>query len=191
MTQAVRARANPRSAAQRQGGIMLILCLVLLMVVSLAVAMAVRRAVSGDQTSQALRSRNVAFQAAESALRFCESEVLRDAGVRVGGVLHRPLPSIDHGAPSLWRDRRNWQPSSGLAIELAGEWIDPSRSAADPPRSPPRCMVESLRLPSDDGAAQEAYVVTAVGFSTDHRASAGTGPPEGGSEVWLQSTLMR
>ncbi|RYZ13188.1 MAG: hypothetical protein EOO24_00820 [Comamonadaceae bacterium] len=191
MTQAVRARANPRSAARRQGGIMLILCLVLLMVVSLAVAMAVRRAVSGDQTSQALRSRSVAFQAAETALRFCESEVLRGAGVRIGGVLHRPLPSLDNEAPSLWRDRRNWLPSSGLSIELAGEWIDSPRGAADPPRLPPRCMVESLRLPSDDGAAQEAYVVTAIGFSADHQASFGTGPPESGSEVWLQSTLIR
>lgn len=53
----------------------------------------------------------------------------------------------------------------------------------------PRCMVERLRLNSEEGARREAFLVTAVGFSPDYRKE--SGKPDSGGEVWLQSTVSR
>lgn len=176
--------------ASRQDGIVLVMALVMLILVSLVATVAIRRATSGEQVSKGMRTQTVAFQAAETALRYCEDQIIKGGA---SGPVPAPVP-LDGSAPALWKTRSNWALSQGTAS--AGQAIAVGTSVANSADSAarqlpvlPRCMAESLRLP-DEGQQLEAFLITAVGYSPDYRATS-AGMPETGSEVWLQSTITR
>jgi type IV pilus assembly protein PilX len=168
----------------------LIMALILLILISFLAALAVRHAVSGEQVSKALRTSTVAFQVAETALRFCEDQVLRNGSVASGTKTQDPHPyPPDGSAPELWRNRANWEPAAGKAVEIDIRTAYSDEAAARSLEVLPRCMVERLRLNSEEGARREAFLVTAVGFSPDYRKE--SGKPVSGGEIWLQSTVSR
>lgn len=174
--------------AGRQNGIVLVMALVLLIMVSLAAIVAIRRATSGEQVSKGLRTQTVAFQAAETALRYCEDQTLKG-----GSGAPAPIPfSLDGGVPEQWKNRANWESAAGKAKTIDTAIANSTNSAARSLSNGvlPRCMVERLRMPSDDGTEIEAFLVTAIGYSPDYRLNADN-VPETGSEVWLQSTITR
>lgn len=169
-------------------GVVLIMSLIFLVVISLVAALAVRRSISGEQVSKALRTNAVAFQAAETALRYCEDQILRTGKIPKGAAQWEPHPApLDGTAPVLWRDRANWEPGTSASVEMAGGMVDSQDPAARALPTPPRCMVESMWLPGD-AERREAFLITAVGFSPDYRLGA-SGIPDSGGEVWLQSTI--
>ncbi|RST56826.1 PilX N-terminal domain-containing pilus assembly protein [Variovorax sp. MHTC-1] len=178
----------------RERGIVLILALVLLVLISLVATVAIRRATSGEQVSKALRTHTVAFQAAETALRFCEDQVLRNSKVVSGVDELQPAPyPMDGSAPMLWSNRTNWEPGVRKAIAIDTTMVNSKDSAARklPSTALPRCMVERMRLDSDEGAEVDAFLITAIGFSADYHQTTSTSPPDAGGEVWLQSTVTR
>lgn len=171
----------------RQRGVVLVMSLILLVIVSLVGAMAIRSAISGEQVSKSFRSNAVASQAAETALRYCEDQVLRSTGA----VIVNPLP-VSGGGAELWKTRSNWA-SSARAIRIPAEVVNSSQSAARKLGTAqlPRCMVEQYPLLSVAGALpRQSYLVTAVGYSADYSENA-AGIRQSGSEVWLQSMLRR
>ncbi|HZF85913.1 MAG TPA: PilX N-terminal domain-containing pilus assembly protein, partial [Burkholderiaceae bacterium] len=99
----------------RQRGVVLVMALILLVIVSLVGAMAIRSAISGEQVSKSFRSNAMASQAAETALRYCEDQVLRSTGA----VIVNPLP-VSGGGAELWKTRSNWA-SSAKAIRIPAE----------------------------------------------------------------------
>ncbi|MBT2304582.1 hypothetical protein J7E70_29605 [Variovorax paradoxus] len=182
------------ATATGERGIVLVLALVLLVLISLVAVVAIRRATSGEQVSKALKTHTVAFHAAETALRFCEDQVLKNSKVVSGkDVLDPPLYPMDGSAPALWSSRANWDLAAGKAVAIDTTLANSKDSAARqlPKTALPRCMVEQLRLPSDEGAEVDAFLVTAVGFSADYHQTTSTSPPDAGGEVWLQSTVTR
>lgn len=181
-------RVNSLPHAQR--GVVLIMSLILLIVISLVATLAIRASISGEQVSKSLRTHTAAFQAAETALRYCEDQILRHAQVGSGASAKLPHPvPADGTAPALWSSRANWVLSAGKAVEIDAAAADSSDSAARSLPVRPRCMVEKVLLQNDGGgAARDSFVVTAVGFSRDYRTSA-AGKPISGGEAWLQSTV--
>jgi type IV pilus assembly protein PilX len=179
--------ASRTRAADRQSGIVLVTALVMLILVSLVATVAIRRATSGEQVSKGMRTQTVAFQAAETALRYCEDQIISNGA---SGPVPAPVP-LDGSAPALWKTRSNWALSAGKAIAVGTSVANSADSAARqlPIGVLPRCMAESLRL-SNEGQDLEGFLITAVGFSPDYRSTA-AGMPETGSEVWLQSTITR
>ncbi|VTU33726.1 Tfp pilus assembly protein PilX [Variovorax sp. PBS-H4] len=170
-----------------QNGIVLVMALILLILVSLVATVAIRRATSGEQISKGMRTQTVAFEAAETALRYCEDQVIK--GTASAPVV-APVP-LDGSAPVQWKTRSNWALSAGKAIAIRFTVANSADSTARqlPTEALPRCMAESLRLPND-GQDLEGFLITAVGYSPDYRTTA-AGTPETGSEVWLQSTITR
>ena len=186
-------RITPAQRASRQGGIVLIMALVLLVLISLVAAVTIRRATSGEQVSKSLKTHMVAFQAAETALRFCEEQILSNSKVQSG--TRPPLEPADYpldgGAPSQWKTRANWVLTAGKAVAIDTSIVNSTNAAAKQLAEEvlPRCMVERLRLRSEEGSDIEAFLVTAVGYSPDYRTT--SGKPDSGGEVWLQSTITR
>jgi type IV pilus assembly protein PilX len=177
----------------RQRGIVLIMALILLIMISLIATVAIRRATTGEQVSKGLRTQTVAFQAAETALRFCEDQILKNTKVNSGTSTLEPADYPEDGSsPSLWKTRANWELSSKKAIAIDTSVVNSTDAAARTLKDAvlPRCMVERLRLPNEEGAEIEAFLITSVGYSPDYRTNA-KGTPDSGSEVWLQSTITR
>ena len=69
---------RPRPAAQR--GIVLIMALIMLVVISLLTAVSVRNATSSEGVNANVRQTQLAGQAAETALRYCERSEERRVG---------------------------------------------------------------------------------------------------------------
>ncbi|MDR6855435.1 PilX N-terminal domain-containing pilus assembly protein [Variovorax guangxiensis] len=186
--------ATARSASGERG-IVLIMALILLIMISLIATVAIRRATTGEQVSKSLRTQTVAFQAAETALRFCEDQIIRNSKVQSGtrpALEPADYPEDRRSSPSLWKTRANWELSTGKAVAIDTAVVNSTDAAARTLKEAvlPRCMVERLWLPSEDGAEVEAFLITSVGYSPDYRTNA-KGTPDSGSEVWLQSTITR
>lgn len=182
--------ATARSASGERG-IVLIMALILLIMISLIATVAIRRATTGEQVSKGLRTQTVAFQAAETALRFCEDQILKNTEVRSGTSTLKPADYPEGvSSPSLWKTRANWELSTGKAVAIDTAVVNSTDAAARTLKEAvlPRCMVETLRLKGDEQV--DAFLITAVGYSPDYRLN-GNGKPETGSEAWLQSTITR
>ncbi len=171
-----------RSRTQR--GAVLVIALILLLAVSLIGVMAMRGAISGEQVSKSLRSSVAAQQSAETAIRYCEDQVLFHAG---GGLTLLPAPDQE-----LWKTRANWTAVAGKANVVPKASVNSTDTAARqmPDALLPRCMIEELRLRQELGGPTVAYRVTALGYSLDYKEDA-SGRPLAGGEAWLQSMVRR
>jgi type IV pilus assembly protein PilX len=164
------------------------MALLMLVMVSLVATFAIRRATLGEQVSKGVRTHTVAFQAAETALRYCEDQILKNGTDAPTLVAYDDTGKL----PDQWNTRSNWAPSKGLAkvVSATAANSGDTKARALPDEALPRCMAERLRMRNEEGAEVEAFLVTAVGFSPDYRLNA-NGTPDTGSEVWLQSTITR
>lgn len=170
--------------ARGQRGAVLVVALILLLAVSLIGVLAIRSAITGEQVAKSLRSHAAALQSAELALRYCEDQLIHHTG---GPLIVLPIPDQEQ-----WKTRAHWQPDgakvNAVPADVAGGSDGSARRPAD--AFLPRCMVETLRLPMQEGGPSNAYRVTAVGYSTDYREDAGARPMAGG-EAWLQSVVRQ
>jgi type IV pilus assembly protein PilX len=169
---------------KKQQGIVLIVSLILLVIISLVAVVAIKGSVSSEQVSNNLRTNAVAMQAAETALRFCENELLSGATTLVVNEL-----ALDgsEAVPTLWATKSNW---TDLTSNTATSAVVNSADAAGRTLGTlPRCMIERYPLVTlQGGPTRESYLVTARGFSPDYSVSSG-GQVLSGGEVWLQSIL--
>ena len=154
--------------------------LVFLIILSLVIVYGVRGTMIGEQVAKNLQSSETATQAAETALRYCENELLNS-----GFAL--TLPASD---PPHWKTAANWQ-NDEKSLAIPAEQLAATGMRSLP--AAPRCMVERLDLPPGPAwdpqvPVPEAYLITAVGYSADYEASSNKGIS--GSEMWLQSILV-
>jgi Tfp pilus assembly protein PilX len=98
-------RARP--ATQR--GVVLIIALVMLVVISLLTTLSIRSAVSTESVSGNVRTTELASQAAEIALRYCEDAVVTYQASGAG-----PLVPLTFQDPPRWKSirRQATQPTS-------------------------------------------------------------------------------
>lgn len=182
-----------RNSAQR--GFVMLTALIFLMVLTVLAITAVRRATQDERFANSIREQNIAFQAAETALRYCQREFELTGN---GDILPRGLTQTVHGVPVnldpgldptgfsppvLWQTKANWATFAGT---LPANTV-PNVSAQ------PQCMIEEWYRPNQNstyssgarnagtnstGTNQYAYVITARSQGTTNL-----------SVIWLQVVI--
>lgn len=168
----------PAHVKQGQQGVTLLVVLVMLVVIGLVSASAMRQAANADLISNNTRLEQLAKQAAETALRYCENQITSTTGTPA-----IQIQPVNQNTPA-WKTFTNWSGSGKKAIEVPEtEFKSTVDTNAPVPKKPPQCMVEYSPL------GNNVYIVTARGFSPDFQEDSGTGRTIRGAVVWLQSTL--
>lgn len=179
----------PRPGSRTQRGIVLITALILLVVITLVALLAVQGSISGEQVSRNLRVNAVANQAAETALRLCEDDIL---AVTTTLVINRLPETGTATIPSLWASTATWS-NALMANTVTTADFNSANAAARTVTSAvlPQCVIEEYPiLTAQGGIPRQSYLITARGFSADYRVN-GSGQVVSGSVVWLQSILRR
>lgn len=157
----------------KQSGVVLIVVLIMLVVIGLVSAAAMRGALTADQISNNARLENLAKQAAQIALRFCEAQAI----LPTPGITIYPKPTgIGTDTEAAWQIYANWSGPAVKATTVPESYMKATDSYA--PRSRPQCLVENSIFSTD------VKVVTARGFGPDYDALSASG-----SVVWLQSVI--
>lgn len=167
----------------QQRGVALAVALILLVVIGLSSVTAIQSGLFGSMVANNLRTNQLAVQSAEMALRFCERGARQDPPV----VPIQPLPPVNSDAPTGWNDINNWEGGAQIALDLPAAIVNSPNSDVVYARVP-QCLVERMELrPMRGSIDEEAFLITARGFSPDYRTNGGQ--RLNGSEVWLQSTI--
>jgi type IV pilus assembly protein PilX len=173
------ARRRGASSA-RQHGVTLIIALVMLVVIGLASAAVMRSSLTSDVVANNTRLHTLAQQAAQLALRFCETQVERESKDWIGGFsIHDASP----GDP-YWQSFASWQGGGAVQAVDVPDAVLASADSSFKPSTAPQCLAEW----SDAVPGTRTIIVTARGFSPDFDQT-DTGRQTAGSVVWLQSTL--
>lgn len=187
----IRTRALPH---RRQQGIVLIIALIMLVVISMLAALSMRNSSSTESISGAVRATNLATQAAEIAMRYCEDST-REV---VGGALIFPATSpstftvaniLPPSSPPQWQDLATWDSTSTATFVLPTASVNQAGLTVTFSR-PPECMVEPLpTLVSGALSNTTSFVITARGFGPEVPVADASRSRPVGAEVWLQSTI--
>jgi type IV pilus assembly protein PilX len=175
-------------AAQR--GVVLIIALTMLVIISMLATLSMRNAASTETLSGNVRTTQLATQAAEIALRYCEAAVVQING---GSGALAALPTIqDYRLPPLkplGQDVTNWDIAASVALVVPIAAVNQAGAGATFKRAP-ECMVERIPVVAAAGTVTNTstYLITARGFGPEVPADAARGRPSG-SEVWMQSTI--
>lgn len=169
-----------RASASHQRGVTLIIALVMLVVIGLASAAVMRSSLTSDVVSNNARVHTLAQQAAQLALRFCETQVELESKDWVGGfTIHAASP----GTP-YWETFATWNGGAAISAIRVPDAVLGSADSSFKPATAPQCLAEW----SDALPGVPTIIVTARGFSPDYDQT-DAGRQTAGSVVWLQSTL--
>ncbi len=174
------------TATTRQRGFVMVTAIMLLVILTLVVLSLMRTSILEERMVGSHRDWNNAFQAAESALRDAEREIL--TGSRVNGLtgfvsdcgadglcLPNVCPSSTDCAP-LWvklvKTDAAWKSGTGASKSVSyGTYTNAVALPGFP--APPRYIIEGLTVPGASGSlkvnpggsgSNTVYRVTAVGF---------------------------
>ena len=181
--------ARPGSRRRHQRGVVLAMSLVLLAILSLVALYAMRGSILGEQVSKNIRANEVASQAAETALRYCEDRVRTAQALT---IIDAPGTLTPGELPDQWQTRANWF-DNAVSNEIPADQLVAANMRPLPVR--PRCIVERFTLPPAPGedrravAFMQPHLITAIGFSADYERDASNRAISGG-ETWLQSILI-
>ncbi|MDE2430231.1 MAG: hypothetical protein KGM99_16030 [Burkholderiales bacterium] len=168
-----------------QKGFVLVTAMIFLVIMTLLAVTSIQRATNEEKVSGNIRAQNLAFQAAEAALRFCQKDLEAtgpngrlplDPGTTktLSGIPINEYPPANTATspppmPTLWSDKTKW--TNATSYTLADNTI--LNVAAQP-----QCMIENWLFPKPKGGVYYDYVITAraVGSTTT-------------SVVWLQATI--
>lgn len=174
---------------QRERGVLLVIVLIMLGILSILASVSIRSASSSEQVSNQTRLKNLAQQAAEAALRFCETQVQAHALDNTKGFAPQDAPV---GAPVQysWQSMSNWDAIDAAVNPFVGtghlKLVD-FTAAGDAGTATyfkrrPECMSQFMTV-----ANNKVFVTTARGFGPEVAAKNGSVPV--GTEVWLQSVV--
>jgi type IV pilus assembly protein PilX len=179
-----------RHHAQR--GVVLVIALLMLVVISLAASLSIRNATSSEAVSGNVRTSQLAMQAAEIALRYCERSIVDIANSTTTFVTTFAASNIQpYSTTPQWQSTTLWDTTNTVVFVLPATSLNASGISTTFARMP-ECIVETLPEANATGAttATNTYVITARGFGPEvGAANAARTRPEG-SEVWLQSTIV-
>lgn len=174
---------------RRERGVVLVIAMILLVVLSLISVAAVRSASSTEIAANNARQQGLAMQAAEAALRYCETGAISFMkGTGTLQITPQAQPSSAAGTYT-WQVLSNWDGAGssatpGLRILTDAEVNSVTGANAKLYKRYPECMVQyQFNVPLD----LNRVVVTARGFGPDVPAVDGSRTAPKGSEVWLQS----
>lgn len=166
---------------QRHRGFVLPTALIFLIIMTLVGITAIRRATSEEKISGNIRAQNLAFQAAEAALRFCQKDLENtgpngrlplDTGVAVTVSSIPILPYVaptTGSLPETWKDKANWTAANSFTL--------PANTVINV-AAQPQCMIEEWTFVVSGGGVKKAYLITARGVGAVDT-----------SVVWLQATI--
>jgi len=179
----MKTRLSGQRGRRGHNGIILVVVLIMLVVISLLAATTMRNALSSEGISGNVRLNQLATQAAEAALRYCEDSVAQMVHHTTGIV---SLPTIhDLTAPPKWSVTATWDVSPSVVFVLPLNTVNDGAAAVY--LRPPECLVERL-APAGTAEYSTTFVITARGFGPDVPAAPNGARPEG-NEVFLQSTI--
>lgn len=178
-------RLLPRAARTTHKGLVLPLVLVLLLALVFVGLLAARRAATVEEVGNNVRVNQVATQAAQSGLAYCEAVVIdaQGGGTQFSAAIHglvqsKTLLTGPEDKNANWDTLANWGDSSTVRITVpvaAGKASNAMNGAPVP-----YCMAEAL--------AGGQFLITARGLSAGATFN-NDGQLQGGSEVWLQSII--
>ena len=185
----IRRNASRHIRRQHQRGVLLVIVLLMMMALSLLASVSIRGATSNEQIANQSRQKNLAQQAAEAALRYCEGQVQTNALDGTKGFAPQAAPV---GAPITytWQNMSNWDAiSAGVNAFVATGNLKTVTFTANGDagavvyfKRQPECMAQYLTV-----ADTKVFVTTARGFGPEMGAKDGAIPV--GTEVWLQSLV--
>ena len=179
----------PRHQAER--GIVLVIALILLVIISLLAVTSLRNAGSSESVAGNVRTTELATQAADIALRHCESSAIKITKLianasDTSAQATYPTTLVEANVQRVttadqWKSVSNWDSTTTAVFVLPSTLVGNTATY----QRPPECMVESLTGVTPTGPPA-SFVITARGFGPE--VAAGTGRPAG-TVVWLQSTI--
>jgi type IV pilus assembly protein PilX len=176
---------SPRKGAQ--SGVVLIMALIMLVIISLLASFSMRNATSTEAVSGNVRTTQLAMQAAEIALRYCEDGVLQTYSATPTFTV-TPLAYQD---PPRWKSMANWDDSTSITNNAFIVIPSASLGGTATFKRAPECMIERMRVVNSAGALTDTstYLITARGFGPEVAAADSSRSRPTGSEAWLQSTI--
>ena len=185
---------------QAQRGVVLIITLILVVILSLLGTFAIRNATQTERSINGIRSAEVAREAAETALRFCEQVAIFDGdgkdyteygqtGLRAK-IIGTTIASESDGQ-AAWRTEANWVDGSNVITvptayykkDIAGNTEAAKLQIA------PRCLIQKIETTSTPKLT--GYLITGRGFANNANFTSSTGKTNRGAESWMQSVLTR
>ena len=175
--------ALQRKVAHGQDGVVLPIALIMLVILTIAGLLAARNASVTEQVSNNLRTANVAQQAAESGLRYCEAVTI-DKVDNAGKLYTADVAKIettlelasatDVSTNAKWKTLTNWSNAANyIAVPITFYQAGGTDvKATSKLNTAPACMIQVL-----SPKASNIYLITAKGTSNS------------GSTVYLQSLL--
>ena len=181
-------KSFPHGTASPQGqhGVVLVIALILLVLISLLAVSSLRNAGSSEMVAGNVRTTELASQAADIALRYCESKALEMAAAGV----------VPDSTPDQWKTAATWDSpnttkpwdgTSTSAFVLPAEFVNQAGMAYNTYKRAPECMVEKLTAVT--AGPSIFYIVTARGFGPEVAAAGTARNRPTGSEAWLQSSI--
>ena len=200
-----RTLSNGVRLAQQQRGVVLVITLILIVILSLLGTLAIRNATQSERSVNGIRSTEMAREAAETALRFCEQLAIFDAdrpasdlytqygtnGYRAK-IISAPKVSSEQDTAASWRTLANWKGDNAIEVPAQYYKLYSGGSVATDARqlkTAPRCIIQKLETPSTPRL--EGYLITARGFANNATFDTTNGKTKDGAEAWLQSVLTR
>ena len=190
-------RPTPKSPTLRahlpshQKGVVLIISLILLVIISLLAITSMRNASSSESIAGNARTTELATQAADIALRHCESAVLKVMSGRQDYVTGFTRANVLSGSsPPKWQDMSQdtgWDSASTAAFVLPENLVNLAGVTFKTYQRRPECMVEII--PAVTTGTTTFYVITARGFGPEVAPADDVRSRPVGSEVWLQSHI--
>jgi len=177
----------------RQKGVVLIIAMIMLIVVSVLAVTSMRNAASTEALAGNVRTTELATQAADIALRHCESSVIEINSV-AGGATPSYSTTITAAnflagaTPPNWQNTATWDSVSSNVLVLPMDLVGDNGTY----KRPPECMIENIPIiPAGSSTVNTTatYVITARGFGPEVAAADAARSRPTGSEVWLQSHL--
>ncbi|CAN5379715.1 hypothetical protein BH10PSE16_BH10PSE16_03660 [soil metagenome] len=181
-------RGLPRCSAlpHAEHGVVLVIALVLLVLISLLAVTSLRNAGSSESVAGNVRTTELANQAADIALRYCEFKALEMA---TAGVTPDSTPD-QWRTPATWdtpNTEKPWDGTSTSAFVLPAALVNHAGITYDTYKRPPECMVEKLSAVTT--GTSTFYIITARGFGPEVAVADAARSRPVGSEIWLQSNI--
>ena len=176
---------------KRQQGYALVIAIILMLVMAFAALAAVQTSGMDNSINNNTRARVQALQAAEGAMNYCRTQALD------GPVPMNIIP--DAGDEGLkWRAAGSWSSTNPMlntldTLPVFSNTQTSTLSALAPAAPKPVCLIENVTTFTQNNSAGMmlvAYKITARGYSPNYQED-GTGTQLTGSQVWLQSVVVR
>jgi len=173
------------------------MALIMLVIITLLATFSLRNSASTEMVSSNVRTTELATQAAESALRYCEQQTEAYMLSLSGSTATVAITPLTYSATPRWNHKTSgtldyWD-GSGSLTSPAWNAVNVSTivNGTTTLKRPPECMVERAFDPTatDPAINTATFIITARGFGPEVGAADSSRTRPQGTEVWLQSTI--